>query len=189
MSSALQQHEQLLSLLRAELLGKGMGSAQTAGQAGQTLSSTVVGMCTRYQQAVSAMIQDSVPVSLTGAPLNLPQDGDHVFALYVLQGGLAGRVGTSWPLQCSAQTESRKGMYPGFSSPLSNTSNFLKESLLYPSHAASCAGLLEAYFTQKLDEFHNAVFGPGDEVRRRPCLILCTSTVCAADCSGVPGIP
>jgi hypothetical protein len=45
--------------------------------------------------------------------------------------------------------------------------------------------MLVAYFTHKLDEFHNVVFGPGDEVRRKPCLILCTSTVCAAYISGV----
>ena len=76
-------------------------------------------------------------------------------------------------------------MYPGSSSPLSSTSNFLMECLLCPSQAASCAGLLEAYFTHKLDEFHNVVFAPGNEVRRKPCLILCTRTVCAAEISSV----
>ena len=80
-------------------------------------------------------------------------------------------------------------MYPGFTSPMSNTSNFLMESLLCPSHAASCAGLLEAYFTHKLVEFHDVVLGPGTEVRRKPSFILRTSTVCAADISGSRTFP
>lgn len=59
LSGALQQHEQLLALLRAELMGRGQSPAQEQ-------STTVVGMCMRYQQAVSAMIQDAAPKSLTG---------------------------------------------------------------------------------------------------------------------------
>ncbi|CAK0784759.1 hypothetical protein CVIRNUC_007963 [Coccomyxa viridis] len=62
LSKALQQHEQLLCLLRAQLLHKGPGP----GSAARCHSSSVMGMCMRYQQAVSAMVQDAAPVQLTG---------------------------------------------------------------------------------------------------------------------------
>ena len=68
LSKALQQHEQLLCLLRAQLLHKGQGP----GSAARYHSSSVTGMCMRYQQAVSAMVQDAAPVQLTG---------DHLFHL------------------------------------------------------------------------------------------------------------
>ena len=64
LSRALQQHEQLLCLLRAQLLHKGPGPGSAAG----SHSSSVTGMCLRYQQAVSAMVQDAAPVQLTGDP-------------------------------------------------------------------------------------------------------------------------
>ena len=64
LSRVLQQHEQLLCLLRAQLLHKGPGP----GSAAQCHSSSVMGMCMRYQQAVSAMVQDAAPVQLTGDP-------------------------------------------------------------------------------------------------------------------------
>ena len=64
LSKALQQHEQLLCLLRAQLLPKGPGPGSAAG----SHSSSVTGMCMRYQQAVSAMVQDAAPVQLTGDP-------------------------------------------------------------------------------------------------------------------------
>ena len=60
----LQQHEQLLCLLRAELLSKSLGAGAAAG----SHTSSVVGMCTRYRQAMSAMMQDAAPVQLTGDP-------------------------------------------------------------------------------------------------------------------------
>ena len=50
------QHEQLINLLRANLL-----PAQIA-----PLPVSVVGMSARYQQAVTSMMQDAAPVNLTG---------------------------------------------------------------------------------------------------------------------------
>jgi hypothetical protein len=53
---------------------------------------------------------------------------------------------------------------------------FLTGCLSRSHHAASLAGLLEAYFIQKLIEFHDAVLGPADEVRHCP-LTLCVLQV------------
>ena len=83
LSKALQQHEQLLCLLRAQLLHKGQGP----GSAARCHSSSVTGMCMRYQQAVSAMVQDAAPVQLTG---------DHFFiSAFMLQQLSCRRDGTS----------------------------------------------------------------------------------------------
>ncbi len=64
LSQAVQQHEQLLKLLRANLLGSRPCPAPA-------LPGMVVGMCMRYQQSVAAMVKDAAPVSLTGASQHL----------------------------------------------------------------------------------------------------------------------
>ena len=66
LSRAVHQHEQLLKLLRANLLGSEPCPAPA-------LPGTVVGMCMRYQQSVAAMVKSAAPVSLTGAFQKLPQ--------------------------------------------------------------------------------------------------------------------
>ena len=60
LTQIVQQHGQLLSLLRANLLGSVPGAAPA-------LPGVVVGMCMQYQQSVAAMMKDAAPVSLTGA--------------------------------------------------------------------------------------------------------------------------
>ena len=60
LSQAVQQHEQLLGVLRARLLGSEPCPAPA-------IPGRIVGMCMRYQQSVAAMMKDGAPVSLTGA--------------------------------------------------------------------------------------------------------------------------
>ena len=60
LSQAAQQHEQLLGVLRARLLGSEPCPAPA-------IPCRIVGMCMRYQQSVAAMMKDGAPVSLTGA--------------------------------------------------------------------------------------------------------------------------
>ena len=90
LSRVLQQHEQLLCLLRAQLLHKGQGP----GSAAHCHSSSVTGICMRYQQAVSAMVQDAAPVQLTG---------DHFFISVIMSQQLScRRDGTSASLSYAA---------------------------------------------------------------------------------------
>lgn len=82
LSQAVQQHEQLLGVLRAKLLGSEPCPAPA-------FPGMIVGMCMRYQQSVAAMMKDGAPVSLTGAfefllPMLCCQDaglGDEQYAI------------------------------------------------------------------------------------------------------------